>query len=338
VEENNVSVLVCLKNYQYQIKKGDNKTKAEIFRGNLTSEIPTYHRRPQANSSLLEDTESIEPFEVFVKNTEENGLDYPSKLQLNYPRTVNRVRLKEHLGVLSSKAIGELRKAWQCREAKGLSKEEDAEEDRGWIKFKHKGETYQIIDTPGIGDTKLEQSQVLNEITKGYELVEDGIHQVLFVVGGQFTPEEVMTFNTLKRFFFDENANEYTTIVRTRFNNFEDENECEKDADLLLSSSCGRRVIHVDNPPIDIVGGGRRKERQIALNKEIREASREKLLKYLDSEEWKKVYRLKIKENNNKNEFYPVQTRDQGTQTGLTAQQITELEELKEQIQVLVNK
>jgi len=40
-----------------------------------------------------EDIESIEPFEIFVKNTEENGLDYPSKLQFNYPRTVDRISL-----------------------------------------------------------------------------------------------------------------------------------------------------------------------------------------------------------------------------------------------------
>ena len=60
-----------------------------------------------------EDIENIEPFEVFVKNTKENGLDYPSKLQFNYPRTIDRERLKEHLGVLSSKNIGELKKAWQ---------------------------------------------------------------------------------------------------------------------------------------------------------------------------------------------------------------------------------
>jgi len=58
-----------------------------------------------------EDIENIEPFEVFVKNTEENGLDYPSKLQFNYPRTVDRARLKEHLGVLSGKRIGELKRA-----------------------------------------------------------------------------------------------------------------------------------------------------------------------------------------------------------------------------------
>ena len=60
-----------------------------------------------------EDIENIEPFEVFIKNTKENGLDYPSKLQFNYPRTVDRERLEKHLGVLNRKRIGELRKAWQ---------------------------------------------------------------------------------------------------------------------------------------------------------------------------------------------------------------------------------
>jgi len=55
--------------------------------------------------------EDIEPFEVFVKNTKETGLDYPSKLQFNYPRTIDRVRLKEYLGVLNSKFIEEVKKA-----------------------------------------------------------------------------------------------------------------------------------------------------------------------------------------------------------------------------------
>jgi len=60
-----------------------------------------------------EDIENIELFEVFVKNTKENGLDHPSKLQLNYPRTVDRVRLRKYLGVLNRKLIGELKRAWQ---------------------------------------------------------------------------------------------------------------------------------------------------------------------------------------------------------------------------------
>lgn len=60
-----------------------------------------------------EDIENIEPFEVFVKNTKETGLDYPSKLQFNYPRTVDRTRLKENLGVINRKIIGELKEAWK---------------------------------------------------------------------------------------------------------------------------------------------------------------------------------------------------------------------------------
>ena|SRR5205809_5336268 len=60
-----------------------------------------------------EDIDNIEPFEIYVENTQENGLDYPSKLQFNYPRTVDRARLKEHLGVLNRKFIGEIKKVWK---------------------------------------------------------------------------------------------------------------------------------------------------------------------------------------------------------------------------------
>lgn len=60
-----------------------------------------------------EDIENVEPFEVLVKNTLDNGLDYPSKLQFNYPRTIDRDRLKQYLGVLSNQRIKELRQAWQ---------------------------------------------------------------------------------------------------------------------------------------------------------------------------------------------------------------------------------
>ena len=60
-----------------------------------------------------EDIKQVEPFEVLVKNTKENGLDKVSKLQLNNPRVIDRMRLKECLGVLSSQRIKELRQAWQ---------------------------------------------------------------------------------------------------------------------------------------------------------------------------------------------------------------------------------
>ena len=52
-----------------------------------------------------EDIEIIEPFEVFVANTTETGIDYPSKLQFNYPRTIDRERLKKHLGIASNEIM-----------------------------------------------------------------------------------------------------------------------------------------------------------------------------------------------------------------------------------------
>lgn len=60
-----------------------------------------------------EDIENIEPFEVYVENTEENGLDYPSKLQFNYPRTVDRTRLKKNLGKASRKVMEQAKVAWK---------------------------------------------------------------------------------------------------------------------------------------------------------------------------------------------------------------------------------
>jgi len=57
--------------------------------------------------------EIVEPFEVFVKNTPETGLDYPSKLLFNYPRTVDRERLKERLGTANRKVMEQAKIAWK---------------------------------------------------------------------------------------------------------------------------------------------------------------------------------------------------------------------------------
>ena len=50
-----------------------------------------------------EDVESIGPFEVFIKNTPETGLNHPSKVQFIYPMTIDKeLRLvdKQCLGVV----------------------------------------------------------------------------------------------------------------------------------------------------------------------------------------------------------------------------------------------
>ena len=51
------------------------------------------------------DIKNIEPFEVFVEKTKETRIDKSSKLKLNYPQTIDRERLKEHLGIASREVM-----------------------------------------------------------------------------------------------------------------------------------------------------------------------------------------------------------------------------------------
>jgi len=59
--------------------------------------------------------EKIQPFEVFIDNTPETGLDKPSKILLSYPRTIRKKRLKESvlLGKASPEIMKQAKKAWQ---------------------------------------------------------------------------------------------------------------------------------------------------------------------------------------------------------------------------------
>lgn len=59
------------------------------------------------------DVENIAPFEVFIENTPETGLDQPSKLKLNYPRTIDRERLKKHFGVIDREVMEKAKTAWK---------------------------------------------------------------------------------------------------------------------------------------------------------------------------------------------------------------------------------
>jgi mRNA-degrading endonuclease toxin of MazEF toxin-antitoxin module len=60
-----------------------------------------------------EDVENVEPFEIFIKNTLQTGLDYPSKVQFIYPFTVDRTRLKKHLGKVSREIMEKAKTAWR---------------------------------------------------------------------------------------------------------------------------------------------------------------------------------------------------------------------------------
>ncbi|PKC60305.1 hypothetical protein RhiirA1_444989 [Rhizophagus irregularis] len=147
--------------------------------------------------------------------------------------------------------------------------------------FGYQGIKYRVIDTVGIGDTKLKSKDVLNKVAKACYEVREGLNQIFLVIGGRITEEEIETYNLLKQVIFNEDIYNYTTIVRTRFTDFEDERRCEEDKEKIsqeneklteLIRECNK-LIHVDNPPV--------KGRSATTNKEIREVSRERLLKHL---------------------------------------------------------
>src|SRR6185312_14473326 len=96
---------------------------------------------------------------------------------------------------------------------------------------------YAIIDTPGIGDTKMSDNEVLNIIAKAVYLGRDGISQVLFVNDGRFDQYEMATYDLLRTIIFDENITKHTTIVRTRFPEFRDEEEYQKDIDSMVEEA-----------------------------------------------------------------------------------------------------
>ncbi|CAJ0905101.1 3125_t:CDS:2 [Entrophospora sp. SA101] len=107
------------------------------------------------------------------------------------------------------------------------------------------GKVYKIVDTVGIGDTKM-------------------------------SPKKVVIA-------FDKSIFKYTTIVRTSFPDFEDDAECENDYQDMTSEnnnlsqlvkSC-KKVIHVDNPPITF-----RTKQGV---EETRKESRKRLLAYLST-------------------------------------------------------
>ncbi|GBB96837.1 hypothetical protein RclHR1_02850008 [Rhizophagus clarus] len=159
--------------------------------------------------------------------------------------------------------------------------------------FEWEGTKYCVIDTIGVGNTKLPIKKVTNRIAEGVYSIPEGICQVLLVIGKNFTDE----VNTLGLFGSD--IFEYTTIVRTKFSNFKSRKSCEKDKEMLreesvtnakIIESC-KGIIYVDNPPINILSydgddddddDDDDKEANIRINKKTREKSRSILLDHLE--------------------------------------------------------
>ncbi|CAG8475365.1 AIG1 family-domain-containing protein [Gigaspora rosea] len=152
--------------------------------------------------------------------------------------------------------------------------------------FMNKGKKYRVVDTIGVGDTRLSKNQVLLRIAEAVYTINEGITQVFFVVGRRFTKEETDTFELLKTVIFESNIVKHTTIIRTHFTNFRNTDKCKIDRQELIEenkflaeiiNSC-KGIIHIDAPPMEVDC-----ERRLRLNEEDRDASRNKLLNHLES-------------------------------------------------------
>jgi len=146
------------------------------------------------------------------------------------------------------------------------------------------GYEYRIIDTIGIGDTKLDEKEVLMRIAEAARMVKEGLSQVLFVTSGRFTDSEVEAYNILRTIIFDGDIVRYTTIVRTNFPSFQSPARTEEDERKLRDESgkladvianCNK-ILYVDNPSTNIG------DERDATNKKVRENSRKRLLTHLN--------------------------------------------------------
>ncbi|RIA91147.1 hypothetical protein C1645_768275, partial [Glomus cerebriforme] len=166
-----------------------------------------------------------------------------------------------------------------------------------WKKyFEWKGMRFCVIDVR-VDLTK--KKLLYSKIGEVIYSIPEGISQVLFVVDKRFTSEELETFKVFGKAILESGIVEYTTIVRTKFGNFENKYEYERDKKELckeneiiakIVESC-RGVIYVDNPPINIHNGGDQKA--IRINKKRREKSRAILLNHLKTT-CQKYYKLKV--------------------------------------------
>jgi hypothetical protein len=129
-----------------------------------------------------------------------------------------------------------------------------------------------------MGDTKLKKEEVLDKIAEAVYLAREGVSQILFVTDGRFDQYEMVTYNLLRTIIFDEHVTKHTTIVRTRFEDFEDEEECQADIEKMLAEkelseivkSCQKNIVHVNNSSLSSKYG-----------KEEREESRRIVLEHL---------------------------------------------------------
>jgi len=144
--------------------------------------------------------------------------------------------------------------------------------------------TYHIVDVEEQVKKALEVLVTLSETVKG-------CNQVFFVTGQSDENEEEAITHILLGLatIFDKDIADYTTIIRTNFPQFADEEECQKDIDKMKRNEELRRLIEVRDVKVvhinDHLSSDERSE-------DSRIQSRDKLLNYL-SQNYQHFYKPK---------------------------------------------
>lgn len=149
-------------------------------------------------------------------------------------------------------------------------------------KISHNGINYRIIDTVGLGDTELTSEELLNSFALEVDsFIGEGINRIFLVVGGRITEDVLTDYRFLSSFLFDKKVFRYTTIVRTSFTEFKNEQECENDRKEIKKIKSIKNIgsdkeqiniVYVDSPTLKYGEAAERK----------REESRNILLKHLE--------------------------------------------------------
>ncbi|ESO91132.1 hypothetical protein LOTGIDRAFT_105468, partial [Lottia gigantea] len=113
-----------------------------------------------------------------------------------------------------------------------------------------------IIDTPGLFDSKIPNEETVKEISKCLALTAPGPHAFLFVLRiGRFTKEEVDTLEILRN-LFGENVYKYVIVVFTNKDDLEDDEVTlvefvDNSPDYLKEflEQCYQRYVGICNKP-----------------------------------------------------------------------------------------
>lgn len=110
-----------------------------------------------------------------------------------------------------------------------------------------------LFDGPGTNDTEKTDKRILETWKQGLGNV-NSFTRILFVTSLRMTPQIISSFKTFFNVFFSPTVYPHVTIVRTRFENFENIEQVQADAaslrQILTQNGlpASFKLIHVDHP------------------------------------------------------------------------------------------